>query len=190
MGAGDRQPVQQVRGFAAANAEVCRGPLRTSAAIAPRSGACERRFIGTAAPGIISTAVRNRRRSRDAAAQDLDGGDQARLERELRIDRRERRIDRRHVERGLEHGLDEAVLVGKDAEDGALRDPGGFGDLAGGDGGAVRQEERQGGGDDLGPALRGGSAAARARLGPGSSLALGGAGGTTCLLGMGSRLDE
>ena len=45
------------------------------------------------------------------------------------------------------------LLVGEDPEDGALGDPGGLGDLAGGEAGALRQQQGHGGGDDGGPAL-------------------------------------
>ena len=64
----------------------------------------------------------------------------------------------------VDDGRDELVLVGEDAEDGALGDARGLGDLAGRDHLAVLEEQRQHGLDDHRPPLVG-----RQRLGPASA---------------------
>ena len=68
------------------------------------------------------------RRAR-AGAQDLDGGDRD-VPRTASVGSiAERGLGRRGVERGLDGGLEERVLVGEDPEDGALGDAGGLRDL-------------------------------------------------------------
>ena len=76
------------------------------------------------------------------------------------------------VERGLDDRRDQRLLVGEDPEDRALGDAGGLGDLAGGERGAVREQQREGGLDDAGPPLLG-----RERGGPGSGRLEGAGGG-------------
>ena len=77
------------------------------------------------------------------------------------------RVDRVGVEGRLDGRVDERLLVGEDPEDGALGDAGGLGDLAGGELGAVLDQQREGGRDDGGPALVG-----RQRGGPMARLGL------------------
>ena len=77
----------------------------------------------------------------------------------------------RGVERRVDRRLDQRVLVGEDAEDGALGDAGRLGDLPGGHLRAVLREQRQGGRDQGGPPLLG-----RQRAGPPSGAPDGGAG--------------
>ena len=67
----------------------------------------------------------------------------------------ERRRRRRGVERGLDHRVDQASLSGKTRKIVPSAIAGGLRDLAGGDGGAVREQEREGGGHDGGPAFLG-----------------------------------
>ena len=90
----------------------------------------------------------------DPAAQDLDRLDRAgpRAESDGSM-ASERGVRRGGVERRLDHGLDQRLLVREDPEDRALGDAGGLGDLAGGDRGAVGEDQGQRGRDDLGPAL-------------------------------------
>ena len=64
-------------------------------------------------------------------------------------------VDRRRVERGVDDGLDQGLLVGEDPEDRAFGDAGGLRDLAGRDRGAVREQQRERRRDDLGPAFGG-----------------------------------
>ncbi len=52
------------------------------------------------------------------------------------------------------HRVDEALLVGEDPEDRSLGDPGGLGDLARRDRGAMGEQEGKRRRDDLGPSLR------------------------------------
>ena len=98
-----------------------------------------------------------------APAQDVDRGDEAGLEGECRVDRVERGVDRAGVERRVDDGRDQRLLVGEDAEDRALGDAGRLGDLAGGERGAVGEQQRERGLDDAGPALLGWERGRRAR---------------------------
>ena len=91
----------------------------------------------------------------EPAAEDLHRGDEPGFERQGRVDRGQRGVDGLGVEGGFDDRRDEALLVGEDPEDRALGDPGRFGDLAGRDGRAVHQQQRQRRGDDLGSAFGG-----------------------------------
>ena len=97
----------------------------------------------------------------DALLHDHDRGGERVLERRDRRDRRERGLERRGVERGLDDRDDDLVLVGEDPEDRALGDPGGLGDLPARDPVAVLEQQRQRGRDDRRPPLVG-----RQRRGP------------------------
>ena len=98
----------------------------------------------------------------------LDDGDRLGelvLEGQVGVDGGEGPLGGLGVEGQLDRGAHDRVLVGEGAEDRAFGDAGRLGDLAGGDGQPVLQQERQGGGDDGGPPLsrgEGGRAASTA----------------------------
>ena len=89
----------------------------------------------------------------DAALGHLGRLDELPLERGAGVDVGERLLVGRRVDRGLERGGDQLVLVGEDVEDRPLRHAGSRGDLARGDRGAVLGQQRERGGDDRGPPL-------------------------------------
>ena len=70
-----------------------------------------------------------------------------------RIDRTQRPVRGRGIEKLLDGGGEEGLLVGEDAKDGALGDARGIRDLTGADLAAVLDEERDDGVDDHRPAL-------------------------------------
>ena len=65
----------------------------------------------------------------DVALHELGGSDEPDLEGLRRIDRRQPLLERLRIEGGLDHGLDQLVLVGEDVEDRPLRHAGALGDL-------------------------------------------------------------
>ena len=96
------------------------------------------------------------------------------LERQVDVDGRERLLDPGRVGGVLDDGGDQLVLVGEDAEDRALGDAGGLGDLARGDHLAVLEQQGEHGLDDHRPPLVGRQRFRSARLGGGSTAPDGG----------------
>ena len=102
------RPREQVRGFERRRAGSGRGRLRTV-----------RRARGGRATGAFGSRLQGRRQLHhpdggaqlqdvgDPAAEDLDRGDEAGLERQGRVDRGQRGVDRRGVEGGFDDRLDE-----------------------------------------------------------------------------------
>ncbi len=156
MGAGDGQAAQEVRGFerrapeaVAVGFEQCGQPVEVGRLVTFGGRLEGRRQLHHLDGGAQLQDVR------EPAAEDLHRGDESGFERQGRVDRGQRGVDRLGVEGGFDHRRDEALLVGEDPEDRALGDPGRFGDLAGRDGRAVHQQQRQRRGDDLGSAFGG-----------------------------------
>lgn len=71
------------------------------------------------------------------SSDDLDGRCQLLIEGQRPFDLGERPLGGRGVEREVDRGLNDSVLVSKNPEDRPLCDVGGVRDLSGGDGGAV-----------------------------------------------------
>ena len=157
VGAGDGQPAQQVRGFERVPADLAavgfeeRGqPAEVGRPVALRHRLQAVRELHHLDRGPQLPDVG------EAAAEDVDGGDQARLERQRRVDGGDRVVDRLRVERGIDHRRDQALLVREDPEDRAFGDARRFRDLPGRDRGAVRQQQRERRRDDLGAPFGGG----------------------------------
>ena len=90
---------------------------------------------------------------RDATLDDVDGSLTSRFQRERRVDGAELGFDRGGIERLLDGGFDQRLLVDEDPEDRSFGDAGRLRDLPGGDLGAVGDEQRHGRGEDRGPPL-------------------------------------
>lgn len=119
----------------------------------------QRRAVGHRSSDLVvalGAEVRQQRPHVDDAPLDQLGGlDQLLLEREVGIDRPQRTLERSLVERGLEGGVEQFVLVGEDPEDRALGDACGTGDLFGGDRLTVLGEQGPDRVDDRGASLLG-----------------------------------
>ena len=97
----------------------------------------------------------------DAALDQLGRLEELRLEGQRGLDRPQCELELLLVERRVERGVEELVLVGEDPEDGAFGDAGCVGDLLGGDRFAVLGEQRADRFDDRRSPLLGGIADAR-----------------------------